>query len=39
MARRTKTPADEYLLGTLTWLFLGLIVAAAVVGLFSVLRH
>jgi hypothetical protein len=39
MARRIKTPSDEHLLGTLTWLFLGLIVAAAVASLFSELTH
>ena len=39
MARRIKTPSDEYLLGTLTWLCVGLIVAAAVTGLFSQLTH
>jgi hypothetical protein len=39
MTRRIKTPSDEYLLGTLTWLFVGLIVVAAVAGLFSELTH
>jgi hypothetical protein len=39
MARRIKTPSDEYLLGTLTWLFLGLVVVSAIAGLFSELTH
>jgi hypothetical protein len=39
MARRIKTPFDDYGLPALTWIFAGLIVVAAVAGLFSELIH
>jgi hypothetical protein len=39
MARRIKTPHDDYALYMLTWLFAGLVVVAGIAGLFGRFAH
>ena len=39
MARRRKTPHDDYALYMLTWLFAGLVVVAGVAGLIGRFAH
>ena len=39
MPRRERSNAHDYGLNALTWLFAGLLVVAAVAGLFSELMH
>ena len=39
MARRRKTPHDDYALYMLTWLFAGLVVVAGIAGLIGRFAH